>query len=39
MGVPKSAERVSAMAVYFHPDDMQPKVLSEYAKRIKKYIK
>lgn len=39
MGYKPTAERISSVAVYFHPDDMQPKVLVEFEKRSKKYLK
>jgi len=39
MGYTHTAERISSVAVYFHPEDMQPKVLTEFQKRSKKYLK
>jgi hypothetical protein len=39
MGMPTKQERVGQVAVYFHPEDMQPKVLKEFERRCKKYIK
>lgn len=38
MGIPEKQERVGVVAVYFHPEDMQPKVLKEFEIRCKKYL-
>ncbi|MBI2596442.1 nucleotidyltransferase domain-containing protein [Candidatus Daviesbacteria bacterium] len=37
MGKPKGRERISASALYFHPEDSREKILREYNKRLKKY--
>ncbi len=37
MGVGRKKERVSETAVYFHPEDNQPRVLKEYERRCRKY--
>ena len=39
MGIPHNSERVGKVAVYFHPEDMQPKVLAEFEKKCRKYLK
>ncbi len=38
MGISRKAERISSVAVYFHPEDMQPKVLAEFEKRCRKFF-
>ncbi len=35
MGQPKGMERIQDGALYFHPNDIRPKVLAEYRSRIK----
>ena len=38
MGLPQKLERVGTVAVYFHPDDNQPRVLKEFEKRSKQVL-